>query len=250
MSEIIKTNGLILQAMRWQDSSKIVSFYTEQEGLVKLIVRGALRNKSPLAGKLESLSEVSVLYYKKESRSLQILKELDMIDPHHALRTDYQRYPFVLAMLELLRATLEEGHGDPVFYRFLMQMIRGAEKSAHPENILIFFILKLTSYLGFKADFNTCFGKKHPACLREMNTFSLNEGCRVCTDCYRLGGYLERFENSELIYLQNLQKSHYRRIELSEYHHREWKPIIGKLLRYLNLQLETEISLHSLRMML
>jgi len=250
MSEIIKTNALILQAMRWQDSSKIVSFYTEQEGLVKLIVRGALRNKSPLAGKLESLSEVSVLYYKKDTRSLQILKELDMIDPHHGLRTDYRRYPFVLAMLELIRATLEEGHGDAVFYRFLMQMFYGTEQSVHPENMLIFFMLKLTSYLGFKADFTTCFGQKHPGCLQEANTFSLNEGRRVCTDCYRLGGYLERFDKSELIYLQNLQKSHYRRIGVSEYHHREWKPIIGKLLRYINLQLETEISLHSLEMML
>ena len=250
MSEIIKTKALVVRATRWQESSKIVTFFTETEGLVKLIVRGALRNKSPLAGKLETLSEVCVVFYRKDTRSLQLLKELDMTEPHHKLRTDYGRYPFALAILELISAVLEDGHKDAVFFNFVMEMISAVEKSARPAGVLIFFMLKLTSYLGFKAEFTQCHGGKHPACLKEHNIFSLNEGKRVCTECYRQGGLMERFDRDELIYLQNLQKSHYRRIHSSEYHHREWKPIIGKLLRYINLQMETHIALRSFEMIL
>ncbi|HQU71220.1 MAG TPA: recombination protein O N-terminal domain-containing protein, partial [Calditrichia bacterium] len=56
MSEVLKTEALILGALRWRESSKIVHLYTRELGAVSVIAKGALRPKSPFRGALEALA--------------------------------------------------------------------------------------------------------------------------------------------------------------------------------------------------
>ena len=239
---------MILQAMRWQESSKIVTFFTEKEGLVKLIVRGALRKNNAYAGALEALNEVALVYYKKESRSLQIIKELDLLEDFGAIKQDFSRYPFALGIFELLVDVLEEGHGDAVFYGFVNEMMHGIARAAEPAIPFIFFIVKLASYMGFRPEFGQCYGGKESVCLLENNYFSLNNGKRVCTTCYNEGSILERLSRDEIFLLRNLQNTHFRRVKDTPFQCREWRHTVQVLLRYLSVQMERPVSLRALEL--
>jgi len=235
-----------MQAIRWKDSSKIVTFLTETDGLVKLIVRGAYRKNSPLAGRLETLNEVRLVYYKKSSRDLQMMKEIDLVNDFSVLKTDFSRYPFALALLEALKNTLEYAHGDAVFYGFVVEMLHAIAESSVPNVPFIYFLLKLCSYLGFRPYFDNCRGNRQSACLRDMNFFSLNTGNRVCGACDAMDGALERLSRAEIFFLQNLQNERYRRLRATEYHCREWKHVVQVLLRYISVQTDRPLTLKAL----
>ncbi|HHJ52190.1 MAG TPA: hypothetical protein ENJ89_03250, partial [Caldithrix abyssi] len=56
LSALHKSNAIILSAIRWHDSSKIITLYAREWGKIKVIAKGALRRTSPFGGKLETLN--------------------------------------------------------------------------------------------------------------------------------------------------------------------------------------------------
>ena len=79
MKSQLKTKAIIIQSIRWKESSKIVTMYSEALGKIKLIARGAFRKGSPLAGKIETLMLVDAVLEVKESRAINLVKEIDVI---------------------------------------------------------------------------------------------------------------------------------------------------------------------------
>ena len=69
----IKTQALVLNSIKWKDSSRIVTLFTHQQGRIKVIVHGAAREKSRFRGKLETLNLLECLIAYRKSRSLQVL---------------------------------------------------------------------------------------------------------------------------------------------------------------------------------
>ncbi|MBD3223866.1 MAG: DNA repair protein RecO, partial [Caldithrix sp.] len=100
MSLLIKTKAIVLGSIRWQESSKIVTLFTRESGKIKVIARGALRNKSPFAGQLQTLNFGHAIFSEKTTRTLQILTAFDAEDNFNTLRLDLRRLPYALAILE------------------------------------------------------------------------------------------------------------------------------------------------------
>ena len=123
MGNIIKTKALVLSSIRWKESSKIATIYGEQTGKIKIIARGALRSNSFFSGKLESLFLTEVLIDIKSSRSLQVLREIEVIDAFSKLRLDLDKFPFALAIVEVINQIVDQGHPDGVFFNFILEMI-------------------------------------------------------------------------------------------------------------------------------
>ena len=80
MTQTLKTEALVLHGLRWSESSKIIHFFTAERGSIKAIARGVLRPKSSLRGILENLNHVQLIISLKETRSLQIISQTDLIN--------------------------------------------------------------------------------------------------------------------------------------------------------------------------
>ncbi|TFB10109.1 DNA repair protein RecO, partial [Candidatus Marinimicrobia bacterium MT.SAG.4] len=74
---ILKAEGIILRRIKYSETSLIVTLYTKEYGKVSLIAKGARNPKSKFVGSLEPGTYVSVVYYHKENRDLQMLSEVD-----------------------------------------------------------------------------------------------------------------------------------------------------------------------------
>lgn len=248
MPELIKTQAIVLHSIRWQESSKIVTLYSREHGKIKVIARGALRSKSPFGGKLETLNLIEAIISTKVSRSLQILTQADLLNSFNSIRPDLARLPFALSILEIIYQALDEHQVDEIFFDFVITLLEAISQSAQAEIILWYFLLKFTSFLGFKPNFDYCASCSNTA-LKGAVHFAIEKGAIYCNECSSANASNISLRNDELEFLRRLQNHPHRRLN-------EWvTPVPAKrdftslLIDYLNHHLEHSLSLNSLSML-
>jgi len=247
MANIIKTKAIILNSIRWKESSKIVSLFGEKTGKIKIIARGALRNNNAFAGKLESFFLVEALIETKNSRSLQILREVDVIDSFSKLRLDLAVFPYIMSILEIIYQVFDEDQHDSVFFNFVLTIMGACIENKNPQNIYIFFLLKLSSYLGFKPYLDTCTSGDISLC--ERNVFlSISQGAIFCRKCLVESINPISLKKDQFLYLKNLQNTHHRRISDIEISRNDFAQIIQIIIKYINFHIEQNINMEALQL--
>jgi len=249
MPELLKSKALLLSAIRWHETSKIITLYAREWGKIKVIARGALRPQSPFSGKLETLNLVEAVISSKESRELQILTQVDVLEAFTPIRLQMEHLPYALAILELLDQVLEEGHQDAVFFDFCQRMLSAIAASKNSKIILWYFLLKLSSALGFKPNLDLC-GFCRSRSFTGPVSFVAGKGMILCRTCAASDPAAIRLQNDELSFLQRLQKYPHRKIgrfTLPEGLDRDFTAL---LLNYLNLHIERHITLKALDLLI
>ncbi len=80
----------LLRTSRLTETSLIVHWCSDQRGLVKTVAKGALRPKSPFAGKLDLFFEAELVYIPSRSSDLHTLKEVCVVNPRERIRKCYE----------------------------------------------------------------------------------------------------------------------------------------------------------------
>ena len=150
MDETIQ--GIVLQSIRYGDTSLIVKVYTRNLGLRSYMVKGAFNhNAKNRAALFQNLHLINYVEAGKPNRSsLGYMKDVQ-------LATVYQSIPFVMnksAILmyisELLTKTLTEQEQNEALYDFISKSLLWLDL-VHQDyaNFPLFFTLELTRHLGF-----------------------------------------------------------------------------------------------------
>lgn len=247
--ETIKTKAFIINSIRWKESSKIITLYTEKCGKVKVIARGAFKPKSPFAGMLESHQLIEVIFQFKESRALHILKEASLIEGYTKQKLNFAIYPYSLAILETINLIIEESEPDPLFFSFIETLFPAFLEAQEPAYVFIYFLLKIASYLGFKPNLQYCNSGNTQLCNHTV-FLSADSGTVYCKNCPASYQSPIRLTKEEFFFLKNLQKVHYRRIG-------NWEQSVGKpakminvLITYIQFHNQSLIQLKSLQLLL
>lgn len=210
MTHHTKTRALVLKSMKWRDSSKIVTLFTETNGRIKVIAHGAARGKSPFRGKIETLNLIEAVISFRDSRSLQILKEISLVEDFRKVKGDFVRTTYAFAMLEIIDQIFEEEDTDNTLFQFIITLIQNIGVSCKSKLIWWFFLLKLASYLGFKPNFESC-----ATCgTRNIGRayFSFRDGVIYCQNCLVNEGPVRILNPEEWDFLEKLQKKSYKTI--------------------------------------
>ncbi len=184
---IIKTDAVVLKAMKYRDTSKIVTFYTRRFGKLKGIAKGARQLRSKFGAALDPLSQVSLVLYKKEQRDLQLISQCDAIGSSKNTRSDLEKMAVGLAVLELVDQVAHEEERHEALYALLSETlgrIESAERNAL--NLFFAFELRCSALLGFLPDLNFC-----SVCRRSLDElaeegsvlFRLSTGGVLCPSC-------------------------------------------------------------------
>jgi DNA repair protein RecO (recombination protein O) len=248
VSEKIKTKALVLNSIRWKESSKIMTLYARHFGKVKVIVRGVYRKNSSFAGKLETLMLLDAIIDVKESRSMQILVETDVDNAFMDIRTDLKLLPYGLVILELINQLFTEPQKDEVFFDFIIEMLSGISVSKYPENILLYFLLKLSSYLGFKPALQTCVAGDLSKCDSKV-FLAIMEGHVYCKNCNSSSATPLALTRDQFFYLKNLQMQNHRRIKNWGYTMEGAFQLIYLLVDYINYHTDYNLHIDALRLL-
>lgn len=150
MSEIIKTEAVVLSKMNYGDSSNIASLFTEELGKVSVIVKGGRSPKSKYGKVVDPLNYLLVVLYNKESREVQLLSGADIIHHFPDIKNDLEKLSYAYAVVELIKNLLAEHEVNKKLFKGVIKILArlnsGEEKSEITFGRFLFFFLKEVGY--------------------------------------------------------------------------------------------------------
>jgi len=147
-----KIQGVVLQSLRYGDSSLIVRVFTRSFGLRSYMVKGAFqkntKNRVALFQNLNVINYVEVR--KAEGTSLGYMKDVQLSMVYQSLPFVMNKSAIVLYVSELLSKTLVGQEQNEPLYDFIVRSLQWLDLvEGHYANFPLFFTLELTRHLGF-----------------------------------------------------------------------------------------------------
>ena len=146
-----KTRGIVLHHIKYSETSLIVKIFTELFGLQAYLVKGARSKKSTFrSSHFQPMTMLDLVVYHREKRDLQHIRESEISEPFHAIFTDIRKSTIALFLAEMLLKTLKEGENNTEMFDFISSSLNFLEiQEEGIENFHLFFLIKLSRYLGF-----------------------------------------------------------------------------------------------------
>jgi DNA repair protein RecO (recombination protein O) len=183
MSEIIKTDAIVLSKMDYGDSSKIVSLYTKDYGKITAIIKGARSSNSKIGRIVDLLNNVQIVLYNKDSREVQLITQADLISHYTLIKNDLIKYKYASIILELVHSLIPSAEKNEKIFRGIVKILDLIEKSDEQAGVLLLkFILFFIKEIGFELQLENC-----TYCEKEPNSsksyyFNFEKGI-MCDDC-------------------------------------------------------------------
>ncbi|WP_304130157.1 DNA repair protein RecO [Ignavibacterium album] len=205
MSEIIKTSAVVLGKMNYSDSSLIVTLYTEHNGKVSAIVKGARSPKSKLSMIVDTLNHIEVIFYKKESRELQIVSSADLISHYPNIKSDLESTKYAFAVLELVRNLTIENESNNRLFKGLVKILDHFEnKKETPAILFARFFMFLITETGYEMMIDKCSICGKQLLPEQSAGYNFSSGF-VCNECLQSHSGFEKIDSELFKFLYCLK---------------------------------------------
>jgi len=205
MRALTKTEAVVLRAIKYRESSKIVTLYTRAFGKVQVVAKGARRPKSTFAASLEPMSRVMTVFYKSENRDLHLLSQCDVVRSFPRVADNFDKMAVGFSIVELIdKVSHGEAPNEKLFGLVTESLSLLNSTMGNPRNVLYGFEIGLAASLGFQPSFDRCVvcgnapkgeeatfhvGKGGPLCRRHDETPGMK--MRISSDSLRICSSLE-----------------------------------------------------------
>ncbi|GAB4377482.1 MAG: hypothetical protein Kow0042_25300 [Calditrichia bacterium] len=255
MTQIVKTEALVVQGLRWSDTSKIVHLFTRDKGYIKAIAKGALRPRSVFHGLVENLNQIEAVISIRETRGLQVLTQATLINAFSSIRDDLESTAVAFAMMEMIKASLHYNENAETLYLFTTDLLTTLDRApkVHVILYLIRFMLFLSEYLGFGWNFEVCRMCGNPPNTPLVIAEAVN-GAIVCHRCRSsLSGGETNLTLPQWEFMREfniVQPGEIPEKIKSLSPHLNYQPVLDILIAHLNYHTEQTLELKSLKMFL
>jgi DNA repair protein RecO (recombination protein O) len=179
---LYRDQGVVLRTWKLGEADRIVVLATAGHGKVRAVAKGVRKTKSRLGGRLEPLTNVSLLLY--EGRELDIVSQVETIDHFRPIREDLERMTDAMALLEVVDQVAQERQANPRLYQMLVGALRALAERRAPLLVPAFF-WKLLSLEGAHPLLGQCAKCGLPGEHVDLVAFDLTEGGALCHSCRR-----------------------------------------------------------------
>lgn len=164
----LTTNAIVFSSIKYGDTSLIVKCFTEASGLKSYMLRGVLKSKK---GKVKSayfqpLSQLEITATHNNKGNLNSIKDARIVYSYESVYCDFVKQSLVFFLSEMLSNSVKEEETNQELYSFLVTSFKWLDLHSEIANFHLFFLLRLTKYLGFYPDISN----------GDFLYFDLNEG--------------------------------------------------------------------------
>lgn len=145
---MFETEAILIRTTRLTDTSLIVHWFTEAEGLVKTVAKGALRPKSAFAGKLDLFFSGEIGVARARKGELHILREVAISNWRQGLRRQYVTTLLAGYFCQLVEGAVEPGHCDPPLHDLLRRALDHLDVEEPSLKAMRYFERQLAEILG------------------------------------------------------------------------------------------------------
>ncbi len=142
------TPAILLRRIRLTESSLILTWLTEEAGLLKTVAKGVFRPKSRLAGILDLFHLCEISIQPARSGPLHSLREATLSLAPSGLRTDPLRLALASYAVELLEKSTEPETPVPELYDLMKRALLYLDREPASLRALLHFESELARLLG------------------------------------------------------------------------------------------------------
>ncbi len=156
------TKGIVFHTSAYADTSVIAKVYTEKFGLQSYLVNSVRSSKAKnKSGFFQPLTILDLVVYHKPDKGLQRISDISFAHHLHSIPFDTLKSAQAIFITEVLYRSIREEESNQNLFLFLENSILKFD-AAQDEfvNFHIYFLLQLTTYLGFRPIDN--FYAQHP----------------------------------------------------------------------------------------
>ncbi len=151
------TKAIVLTSLKYGDTSLITHIFTASDGLKSYLLKGILTSKK---GKLKAayfqpLTQLEIVAYHKNKGTLERIKEAKVSYHYHTLHTDIAKNAMTLFLAEMLGNSIHEEERNTALFQFIEASLQWLDNHEDIANFHLFFLIRLTKFLGFYPDVNT-----------------------------------------------------------------------------------------------
>lgn len=196
-----RTRAVVLDRTKLGESDLILTLLAADGSERRAVAKGARKPGGRLAARAELFCEVDLLIAR--GRSLDVVSEATLVEPHAGLRGDYERVAAASAVAEVARLTCYEDAEDPFLYPFCSRGLSACEEAAdraHLDLVAAAFAMKALAHGGWRPELDSCC-----ACGDEaLSHFSAAAGGALCASCAREVAGAEEVGAGHLAWLRSL----------------------------------------------
>src|SRR3990172_2450450 len=179
---VFSTPAIVLHQRKLGDADKIVTLYTANRGKLDAVAKGVRRSRSKLAGHVEPLSHAN--FQLAQGKSLDIVTQVETIEPFAEIRDDLDRLSRALSACELLDRFTEPHQEHFDLYRLLLDTLRRIGSLDDIDTPVRYFEMALLDVLGYRPELDECV-----TCRQRLqavtNYWTAGGGGVVCPNCRR-----------------------------------------------------------------
>jgi DNA repair protein RecO (recombination protein O) len=149
---LIKTEGIVLQNIKYADKKIISKIYTKDHGLISgnIITGNAPRSKIKL-GTILPLNQIEISLTLKQNREVQQITEARTVFIYNELNRDHNKLAIAQFLNEVLCKCLKEHTANAELYQFITGAYKYLDKKENLTNDFhIYFLFELSKFLGFE----------------------------------------------------------------------------------------------------
>jgi DNA repair protein RecO (recombination protein O) len=148
---LVKTRGIVLNFIKYRETSIITRIYTEELGLQSYMVN-SVRQKAGRIALFQPFTLLDMVVYTSQRGGITRISEYKCDYPFSSIPYDIRKSSILLFLSEILSHTIREEEENRPLFEFLYQSIRHFDQQEQGfENFHLQFLLQLSSFLGFGA---------------------------------------------------------------------------------------------------
>lgn len=144
--------AILTRLTRLTDTSLIVHWFTVDHGLIKTVAKGALRPKSPFAGKLDLFFSGEIDFVPARRGELHSLREVSISHWREGLRKQYVSTLLAAYCCQLLESAVEPEYAEPPLHDLLTRALDHIAQAGASLRALRHFESELAKLLGVAHD--------------------------------------------------------------------------------------------------
>ena len=206
---LVKTEAIVLNAIKFQEKSLIVKCYTQSDGLKSYFVQNAFtgKNNKQKNAFFQPLNILEIEANHKNKNTLERFKDISLAHAYTDSQFDIKKTTIRFFLADILNVVLKEENKDDDLYLFLKSAFIWLDAHENCSNFHLYFLVQLSKYLGFYTDISSIsepfFNIQEGFFQAQQNLSCLSAEATIL---FKKGLLLER-ENSEMQFSGNQRRA-------------------------------------------
>jgi DNA repair protein RecO (recombination protein O) len=142
-----KNEGIILHAIKYGEYDQILSVFTREEGLIKMIFKGAYTKKRAQGASTAPFTQAEFVYEKRQS-ALFVCHETALVNAHLSLRKSLACIDAAYSLAKILLTAQAEQKPSPLLYDLFVSYLIRIPISLSPAALVASFQMKFLRHEG------------------------------------------------------------------------------------------------------